>query len=142
MRISKSLQAVAAAVALVLGPGALVAAADGGSYVPFVGKIVFYYDLSSGSGNSNREWGTASNDRMCMDAPGSSSYATFVGNVKWHRTFLADPNMASAARAYRDSAYSSGQYYSASDREFYARATWNYSGDLAGQPSGYVEICG
>ena len=102
---------------------------------------MFYYDISSGSGDSYRTLGSGSNDRMCMDAPGSASYATFVGNVKWHRTFQADPVMASASQTYRASAYASGQYSSYSSREYYARAVWNHSGDLAGQPSGYVRIC-
>lgn len=87
-------------------------------------------------------WGSNTNDQMCMDAPGSTSSATFVGHVKWNRTFQADPIMASGARAYKDSAHVSAKYYSYSSREYYARSTWNYSGNLPGQPSGYVRVCG
>lgn len=132
---------VALVAALVVGPGAAAAFGGAGEYVPFVGSVVFYYDVSSGFGNSYNKWGSASNDRMCMDAPGSSSHATFVGGVYWHRTFLTDPLQVNAARNYSDPAYMSGQYPSYSNREYYSRSTWNYSGDLAGKPSGHVSIC-
>lgn len=141
MNWARTSSAIALVGAFVLGPSTLAAFAGTGQYVPAVGSVVFYYDLSSGNGGSYLKWGSGSNDRMCMDAPGSSSYATFVGHVYWHRTFLSDPAQVSGARAYSDPAMASGQYSSYTSREYYSHSTWNWSGNLTGQPSGYVEIC-
>lgn len=120
--------------AVVLGTAGTAYAA--GTYTPQAKQVVFYYDISSGNGDSNdfNGYGSAA---LCADAPGASSPNTFGAAFVRNRTGLPDSTVSSFDRAYSQAQYTGGSFSTSGSDRFHTNAGWSYAGALPGSPNGF-----
>ena len=139
MKITRRAQMVAAlAGGVVVATGGVAYAS--GVYTPGPTQVAFFYDRSSGNGDSNNfaGYGTA---RLCADAPGATSTYSFGANYRHNRTGIPDETLKSALLKYSDAAYTSTTFSTSSGASYHTNADWTYAGDLPGEPSGYSRAC-
>ncbi len=99
-------------------------------------QIVFYYDVSSGSADSQdfAGYGSAS---LCADVP--SSNETFSFNAKYRRNLTAwpDDTIRDVSRQYNWARWISSSFSTSSSNNYHTYAAWTYTGNKSGQPNGY-----
>lgn len=120
--------------AVVLGTAGTADAS--GTCTPQAKQVVFFYDISSGNGDSNNFSGYGS-AALCADALGATSNNTFEASFVRNRTGLPDSTVQSFDRAYSQSQYTQGNFGTSSGDRFHTNAGWSYAGALPGSPNGF-----
>ena len=135
MSISRRSRIVGTTVlALVVGTGGTAYAA--GTYTAQAKQVVFFYDISSGNGDSNDFSGFGS-AALCADAPGATSVNTYGASFIQNLTARPDQVRLSFDSSYRSPQVIKGNTSTSSSNRFHTNAGWSYAGNQAGAPNGF-----
>jgi len=122
------------ATMLIVSAGA--AFADTGTFVSQAGQVVFYYGISGGHGTS-KHWGGGFTDKFCQDAPGATSFNTFVGQYLRDRTLQADDVIKSRMSAYAEGKYTSASFSTSGSSNYHTDVGWSYVSSAGSGANGY-----